>query len=48
MKLTQMEQHAFKNVYHSLNTNIYFNLETSGGRSTNLYLNVVHFYTNIN
>ncbi len=26
-----------------MNTNIYFYLETSGGQSFNLYLNVVHF-----
>jgi len=32
----------FKNV----NTNIYYYLETSGGQSSNLYLNVVHFYNN--
>jgi hypothetical protein len=28
-----------------LNTNIYSYLETSGGQSSNLYLNVVHFLT---
>ncbi len=38
-----MEQHAFKNVNNCLNTNIYSYLETSGGQSSNLYLNVVHF-----
>ncbi len=39
----------FKNVNNCLNTNIYFYLETSGGQSTNLYLNVVHFFnTSIN
>ena len=27
-----------------LNTNIDSNLETSGGQSSNLYLNVVHFF----
>jgi len=26
-----------------LNTNIYSYLETSGGQSSNIYLNVVHF-----
>jgi hypothetical protein len=32
-----------KNVNNYLKTNIYSYLETSGGRSSNLYLNVVHF-----
>jgi hypothetical protein len=40
-----MEQRAFKNVSSGLNTNIYFYLETSGGQSFNLYLNVVHFFS---
>ena len=40
-----MEQHAFKNVNNCLNTNIYSYLEASGGKSSNLYLNVVHFST---
>jgi len=32
-----------------LNTNIYSYLETSGGQSSNLYLNLVHFFnTNVN
>ncbi len=31
---------------YSLNTSIYSYLETSGGRSSNLYLNVVHFFNN--
>ncbi len=38
-----MEQRALKNVNNCLNTNIYSYLETSGGRSSNLYLNMVHF-----
>ncbi len=38
-----IEQHAFKNVNNCVNTNIYSYLETSGGQSFNLYLNVVHF-----
>ncbi len=38
-----MEQHALKNVNNCLNTNIYSYLETSGGQSSNPYLNVVHF-----
>jgi hypothetical protein len=39
-----MEQQTFKNVNNCLNTNIYSYLETSGGQSSNLYLNVVHFF----
>jgi hypothetical protein len=39
-----IEQCAFKNVNNCLNTNIYSYLETSGGQSCNLYLNVVHFF----
>jgi hypothetical protein len=34
-----------KNVNNCLNTNIYSYLEGSGGQSSNLYLNVVHFLT---
>ncbi len=34
-----------KNVKKCLKTNIYFYLETSGGQSSNLNLNVVHFST---
>ncbi len=33
-----------KNVNNYLNTNIYSHLETSSGQSSNLYLNVVHFF----
>ncbi len=40
-----MEQRALKNVNNCLNTNIYSYLETSGGQSFNLYLNVVYFLT---
>jgi hypothetical protein len=40
-----MEQHALKIVNNCLNTNIYSYLETSGGQTYNLYLNVVHFLT---
>jgi hypothetical protein len=36
-----MEQHTLKNVNNCLNSNILFFLETSGGQSTNLLLNVV-------
>ncbi len=44
-----MEQRTLKNVNYCLNTNIYSYLETCGGQSSNLYLNVVHFFhTNAN
>jgi hypothetical protein len=44
-----MEQRALINVNNGLNTNIYSYLETSGGQSFNLYLNVIHFYnTSVN
>jgi hypothetical protein len=42
--LSTMEQHDFKNVNNCLNINIYLHLETSGGQSSNLYLNAVHFF----
>jgi len=38
---------CFKNVNNCLNTNIYSYLETSGGQSFNLYLNVVHLLTDV-
>jgi hypothetical protein len=41
-----MEQCVMKHVNNCLHTNIYFYLETSGGQSFNLYLNVVHFFNN--
>ncbi len=40
-----MEQHALKNVNNCLNTNIYSYLDTSGGESCYLYLNIVHYLT---
>ncbi len=44
-----MEQHTLKNVNNCLNTNISSYLETSGGQSYNLYLNVVNFFnTSVN
>jgi hypothetical protein len=44
-----MEQCAFKNINNDLNTNIYSYIETSGGKSSNLWLNVVHFFnTSVN
>jgi len=39
-----MEQHTLKNVNNCFNADIYSYLETSGGQSSNLYLNVVHFF----
>jgi len=39
-----MEWRAFKNVNNCFNTNIYSYLETSGGQSSDLYLNVVPFF----
>ncbi len=39
-----MEQHALKDANNCLNTNIYSFLETYGGQSFNVYLNVVHFF----
>ncbi len=39
-----MEQRALKNVNNYLNINIYSQLETSGGKISNLYVNVVHFF----
>jgi len=41
-EIFKMEQCALKNVNNCLNTNIYSYLETYGGQSSNLYLNVVH------
>ncbi len=41
-----IDQHALKNVSNCLNTNIYSYFKTSGGQSSNLYLNVAYlFYT---
>jgi hypothetical protein len=39
-----MEQYTLKIVNNCLNTNIYSYLETSGGQSSNVYLNAVHFF----
>ncbi len=41
--LLLMEQRTLKDVSNCLNTNIYSCLQTFGGQSYNLYLNVVHF-----
>jgi hypothetical protein len=44
-----MEQRTLLNVNNYLSINNYSYLETSGGQSTNLYLNVVHFFnTSVN
>jgi hypothetical protein len=47
MEQLPMEQHTLNivNNYH-LNTNTYSYLETPGGQSSNLYLNVVDFFNN--
>ncbi len=42
-----MGQHAIKNVSNVLNANIISDLKTSGGQSSNLYLNVVIFYASV-
>ncbi len=51
-----MEQHtlhssnetaSLKNVSNCWNTNIYSYLETSGGKNSNIYLKVVHFFNTI-
>ncbi len=48
-KAAAMEQRTLKKVNNCLNTNIYSYLETSGGKSFNPYLNVVHvFNTSVN
>ncbi len=39
-----MEQPTFYNVNICLNTNISSYLDTSGGQSSNIHLNVVHFF----
>jgi hypothetical protein len=44
-----MEEHGLTNINNCLNTNIYSYLETSGGQSSNPYLNVIHsFNTGVN
>ncbi len=42
-----MEQHSLKNVNNCLTINIYSYLETSGGQSSNLYLNDVHIFNTV-
>jgi hypothetical protein len=44
-----MEQCALKNINSYLKTKISSYLETSGGQSSNLYLNIVQFFnTSVN
>jgi hypothetical protein len=43
--IISMEHRALKNVSSCMNANIYSYLETSDGRSSNLYQNVVPFLT---
>jgi len=44
-----IEQRALKNVNNCFNTNIHSYSETSGVQSSNIYLNVVHFFnTSVN
>jgi hypothetical protein len=47
--INRKEQSTLYNVNNCLNTKIYSYLETSDGKSSNLYLNVVHFFnTSVN
>ena len=46
--MSVMKQRTLKDVNNCLNTNIYSYLETSGGQSYNLYLNVHFFNTSVN
>ncbi len=49
MTFHTMEQYTLKIVNNCFNSNIYSYLETHGGQSSNLYLNVVHFFnTSVN
>jgi hypothetical protein len=42
--LALMEQNALKNVNNCWNTKITFDLETSGGQSSNQYLDAAYFF----
>jgi hypothetical protein len=44
IEMVPIEHHTLKNVNNGLNTNISSHLETSGGQSFSLSLNVVHFF----
>ncbi len=49
LEMQTMKQRILKNVNNSLNTIVYFYFETSGGQSSDLYLNVVClFYASVN
>jgi hypothetical protein len=44
-----MKHHTLKSVNNCLNANIYSYFETYGGQTSNIYLNVVHFFnTSVN
>jgi hypothetical protein len=44
-----MGEHTLKNVNKFLNTSFYSYLDTSGGQSSNLFLNVAYFFnTSVN
>ncbi len=42
----RIEHHALKNVNKCFDTSFYSYIVTCGGQSSNLYLNVVHFFNN--
>jgi len=44
MMRQRLEEHTLKISNSCLNTNIYSYLEASDGQSSNLHLNVVHFF----
>ncbi len=44
LQVVPMEQRTLKSANNCLNTNIKSHLETSGRKSYNLYLTVVHFF----
>ncbi len=47
--LSVLAPHAIHEATSRVDTNIYSYLETSGGQSCNLYLNLVHFFnTSVN
>ncbi len=49
LKMAVIKQRALKNVNNCFNKNTSSYLETSGGQSYNLYLNLVHFFdTSVN
>ncbi len=48
ISILAMERPSLKNVNNGFNTKIYSYLETSGGQSYNLYLNVKFLNTSLN